>query len=92
VHKPRDVQRARQIGQLRRILILKQVREPLEIISEASQSGPRQWSIRQNLVRQFASLSKKDRLRWLDNCLFLMTHDLLRLHEKILEHYAVDQP
>ena len=32
-----------------------------------------------------------DRLRWLDNFLFIMTPDLLRLHKKILEHCALDQ-
>ncbi len=30
--KPQDVQRAHQIGQLRKILILEQVREPLEVV------------------------------------------------------------
>ncbi len=32
-----------------------------------------------------------DRLRWLDNFLFIMTLDLLRLHQKILEYCALDQ-
>ncbi len=66
-NKPLDVQRGHQIGQLRKILILKQVREPLEVVMGSDQPGSRPWSVRQNLMRQFASLSKMDRLRWLDN-------------------------
>src|SRR5260221_11537150 len=76
-NKPLDVQRGYQIGQLRKILILKQVREPLEVVMVSDQPGSKQWSVRQNLVHQFASLSKMDRLRWLDNFLFIMTPDLL---------------
>ncbi len=85
-NNPLDVQRGHQIGQLRKILILKQVREPLEVVLGSDQPRSRLKSVRQNLVRQFASLSKKDRLRWLDNFLFIMTPDLLKLHKKILEH------
>jgi len=90
-NKPLDVQHAHQIGQLRKILILKQVREPLEVVLGSDQPSSRLTSVRQNLVRQFGSLSKMDRLRWLDNFLFIMTPDLLRLHKKILEHCALDQ-
>src|SRR6266702_4669508 len=90
-NKPLDVQRGHRISQLRKILILKQVREPLEVVLGSDQPEARQWSVRQNLVRQFGSLSKMDRLRWLDNFLFIMTPDLLRLHKKILEYCALDQ-
>src|SRR5712692_1948243 len=90
-NEPLDVHRAHQINQLRKILILKQVREPLEVVMGSDQPGARQWSVRQHLVHQFASLSKMDRLRWLDNFLFIMPPDLLRLHKKILEHCALDQ-
>jgi AAA domain len=90
-NKPLDVQRRNQIVQLREILILKQVREPLEIVNGADQPGERHWSVRQNLVRQFTSLSKLDRLSWLGNFLFILTPDLLRLHKKILEYCALDQ-
>jgi len=90
-NNPLDVQRGHQIGQLRKILILKQVREPLEVVMGSDQPRSRLRSVRQNLVRQFASLSKMDRLRWLDNFLFIMTPDLLKLHKKILEHCALDQ-
>src|SRR5260370_5076550 len=90
-NKPLDVQLGYQIAQLRKILILKQVRGPLEVAMGSDQPGARQWSVRQNLVRQFASLSKMDRLRWLGNFLFIMTPDLLRLHKKILEHCALGQ-
>ncbi len=90
-NKPLDVHRAHQIGQLRKILLLKQVREPLEVVMGSDQPRSRLRSVRQNLMYQFASLSKMDRLRWLDNFLFIMTPDLLRLHKKILEHCALDQ-
>src|SRR2546429_3284725 len=90
-NNPLDVQRGHQIGQLRKILILKQVREPLKVVLRSDQQSSRLKSVRQNLVRQFASLSKMDRLRWLDNFLFIMTPDLLRLHKKVLEHCALDQ-
>lgn len=89
--KPQDVQRAHQIGQLRKILILEQVREPLEVVLESDQLGSRYRSIRQNLVRQFFSLTKLDRLRWLDNFMFIVTPDLSRLHKKIIEHCALGQ-
>ncbi len=89
--KPLGVQRGHQIGQLRKILIMKQMREPLEILIGSDQPEARHRSVRQNLVRQFASLSKMDRLRWLDNFLFIMTPDLLKLHKKILEYCAFDQ-
>ncbi len=90
-NKPLDVQLGYQIAQLRKILILKQVREPLEVAMGSDQPESRQWSVRQNLVRQFASLSKMDRLRWLDNFLFIMTPDFLLLHKKILEYCALGQ-
>src|SRR5712691_11025580 len=81
-NEPLDLQRRHQIGRLRRVLIMKQVREPLEVVMGSDQH----WSVRQNLLRQFASLSKLDRLCWLDTFLFIMTPDLLRLHKKVLEH------
>jgi AAA domain len=89
--KPLDLQRAHQIGQLRKILILEQVREPLEVLLESDQLGFRYRSIRQNLVHQFFSLTKMDRLRWLDNFMFIVTPDLSRLHKKIIGHCALGQ-
>src|SRR5581483_4105596 len=50
--------------------------------------------LRQNLARQFASLSKEDRLLWLNNFLFIMTPDLWKLHEKVkkvLGYYSLGQ-
>ncbi|HCF86310.1 MAG TPA: hypothetical protein DEV72_14035, partial [Ktedonobacter sp.] len=49
-NKPLDVQRGHRISQLRKILILKQVREPLEVVLGSDQPEARQWSVRQNLV------------------------------------------
>lgn len=89
--KPLDIQRGHQISQLRKILILKQVREPLEVVLGSDQPGSRLRSIRQNLISQFASLTKMDRLRWLDNFMFIVTPDLSRLHKKIIEHCALGQ-
>ncbi len=40
-NKPLDVQRGHQIGQLRKILILKQMREPLEIVVGSDQPRSR---------------------------------------------------
>jgi hypothetical protein len=61
-NKPLDVQRGHQIGQLRKILILKQVREPIEVVLGLDQPRSRPRSFRQSLVRQFASLSKIPRI------------------------------
>jgi hypothetical protein len=69
-NKPLDVQRGHQISQLRKILVMRQVREPLEIVVESNLTDARHRSIRQNLAHQFASLSKMDRLFWLDNFLY----------------------
>ncbi len=41
-NKPLDVQRGHQIGQLRKILILKQLREPLEVVMGSDQPRSRQ--------------------------------------------------
>jgi hypothetical protein len=89
--KPLDIQRAHQIGQLRKLLFLEQVKEPLEVVLDTDQTSSRLRSIRQNLVRQFFSLTKMNRLRWLDNFMFIVTPDLSRLHKKIIEHCALGQ-
>src|SRR5712692_7047273 len=60
------------------------------------ESSPFFWQVL-SLRKDFAAnldknwVSKMDRLRWLDNFLFIMPPDLLRLHKKILEHCALDQ-
>ncbi len=83
--KPLDMQRGEQIGRLRKRLKARRLREPLEIVvrSQEGEAGEGYRRVRQNLAVQFAALSKKERLMWLDNFLFIMTPDLWRLHKKV---------
>lgn len=80
-NKRLDIQRGDQIGLLRKRLRVRLVREPLEISTKA-QGGYK--GIQQNLREQFMGLSKEDKLRWLDNFIFMMTPDLWELHEKVI--------
>jgi len=94
INKPLDEQRGNQIGRLRKRLRMRQVREPLEIVVRTEQPGEEYRRIHQNLATQFASLTKSDRLFWLENFLFIMTPDLWRLHEKVqkvLEYCSLGQ-
>ena len=83
--KPLDMQKGEQIGRLRKRLKARRVREPLEIVvsSQESEEGEGYRHVRQNLAAQFATLSKEERLLWLNNFLFIMTPDLWRLHKKV---------
>ncbi|GIK40480.1 MAG: hypothetical protein BroJett011_43130 [Chloroflexota bacterium] len=84
LNKTSDRQRAMQIAGLRRRLQLKLVQQPLEIAAETvKQVGFA--GLRQNLVEQFASLSKAERLLWLHNFLFIVTPDLRQLNDKIAQ-------
>jgi hypothetical protein len=85
INKPLDEQRGNQIGRLRKRLRMRQVREPLEIVIRSDNPGAEYQRIRQNLAAQFVSISKEDRLFWLENFLFIMTPDLWRLHKKVLK-------
>lgn len=79
-NKRLDIQRGDQIGILRRRLRMRLMREPLEI----SANAPGGYKvIQQNLREQFLGLSKEDKLRWLDNFIFIMTPDLWELHKKV---------
>src|SRR5437763_13025379 len=80
---PLDKQRGQQIGRLRKRLKMRPVREPLEIAAQSIETEEGYRLLRHNLVRKFVSLSKEDRLLWLDNFLFIMTPDLWKLHEKV---------
>ncbi len=75
-------QEGAQIGSLRRRLLLRQVRRPLEISPEQVRriTYP---VLRQHLVEQFAKLSPDERLLWLNNFLFIMTPDVRQLNDKI---------
>ncbi len=75
-------QKAAQIAGLRRRLRLQQVKEPIEIAPKTIERAG--YSVlRQNLVQQFAGLSREERLLWLNNFLFIMTPDLRQLNDKI---------
>jgi hypothetical protein len=75
-------QKAAQIASLRRRLRLQQVQKPLEISTDSVvQVG--YPLLRRHLVQQFATLTTKERLLWLNNFLFIMTPDLRRLNDKI---------
>jgi len=75
-------QEGAQIGSLRRRLLLRQVRSPLEISPEKVNriTYP---ILRQHLVEQFVRLSPEERLLWLNNFLFIMTPDVRQLNDKI---------
>jgi AAA domain len=85
--KPLDEQRGHQIGRLRKRIKIRRVREPLQIAFEAQENneGEGYRIVRQNLMTQFAALSKEDRLLWLDNFLFIMTPELWGLHKKVMK-------
>ncbi len=72
-----------QIGWLRRRLRMNLVKEPLEIRFDLVSRPEGYKSLRESLVRQFASLSKEQKRRWLQNLLFIMTPDLRNLDDKI---------
>src|SRR5258708_23149104 len=75
-NKPLDRQRGNQIGRFRKRLRMMRVREPLEIAAKSLETEEAYRRLKENLARQFLSLSKEDRLLWLDNFLFIMTPDL----------------
>ena len=74
-------QEGAQIGSLRRRLLLRQVRRPLEISPEQviKITYP---VLRQHLVEQFVCLTPEERLLWLNNFLFIMTPDVRQLNDK----------
>src|SRR6266581_3297678 len=92
--KPLDKQLGKQIGSFRKRLRMKRVKEPLDIAASSLESEEAYRHLKENLSRQFLSLSKEERLFWLDNFLFIMTSDLWKLHakvKKVLGHYSLGQ-
>lgn len=77
-----DLQKAAEIGRLRRRLELQQVRIPFEIPVEIIQEMGYE-ALHRELVTQYTQLSKAERLLWLNNFLFLLTPELRELKEKI---------
>lgn len=92
--KPLDKQIGKQIGSFRKRLKMRRVREPLQIAAQSLETEEAYRLLKENLATQFLSLSKEDRLLWLDNFLFIMTQDLWKLHEKVkkvLGYYSLGQ-
>jgi hypothetical protein len=92
--KPLDKQLGKQIGSFRKRLKMKRVKEPLEIAATSYESEETYQQLKENLSRQFLSLSKGERLFWLDNFLFILTPDLWKLHakvKKVLGHCSLGQ-
>ena len=92
--KPLDKQLGKQIGSFRKRLKMKRVKEPLDIAATSLESDEAYRCLKENLSRQFLSLSKAECLFWLDNFLFVMTPDLWKLHakvKKVLGHYSLGQ-
>src|SRR6266550_1096609 len=77
-----DIQKSAEIAALRNRLELQQVRIPLEISPETVKAIG-YMKLRQHLVTQFVQLTQEERLLWLNNFLFILTHDLRRLNDKI---------
>jgi hypothetical protein len=77
-----ELQQASHIANVRRRMEMTLVKTPLSI-PESVLVGLGVRRIRELLAQQFASLSKQERLLWLNSFIFLMTSDLQRLDEKI---------
>jgi hypothetical protein len=80
--KPLQLQQAAHLSNLRRRMAMTLVKEPLTIPEQTLKDYgvPR---IRQHLAQQFVSLTKEERLLWLNAFIFLFTHDLRQLDHKI---------
>lgn len=80
--KPLDAQQAVGIDIVRERLEWQRLKAPLEIVvSDVEQCGF--GPLREHLVRQFASLTRSEKLRWLTNFIFIMTPDLREVSEKV---------
>lgn len=77
-----ELQQAMHISNLRRRMAMMLVRQPLSLPENVLKNlGVR--TIRDQLVQQFACLTREDRLLWLNSFLFFMTADLRKLDDKI---------
>jgi len=77
-------QRGVQLDTLQHRLWLTMVQEPLEIsVQIITRTG--YDAVRANLIRQFAGLTKEDKILWMHNFLFIMTPDLRILYDKIVK-------
>jgi len=82
-----DQQKAVQIAQLGHRIRMMRVRQPLVILpgdhTTEEEAKAEVAATRANLARQYAGLSKEERLLWLLNFIFVMTPDLLALLRRI---------
>lgn len=88
-----DVQRGAQIDTMRRRLRMQLVQQPLEVTAGVVRRVG-YGVLRAHLARQFAALSREERLLWLQNFLFIMTPQIRGLSDKIarvLDHRALGQ-
>ena len=77
-----ELQQSVHIANLRRRMEMTLVKQPLSIPeSVLKHLGVRM--IREQFARQFVSLTKEERLLWLNSFLFFMTADLRKLDDKI---------
>jgi hypothetical protein len=77
-----QLQQANHIANVRRRMAMTLVKTPLSVPeSVLLRLGVRR--IRELMASQFASLTKEERLLWLNSFIFLMTSDLQQLDEKI---------
>lgn len=79
-----QLQQAVHISNLRRRMEMILVRQPLSI-PEGVLKNLGVETVRSLLARQFASLTREERLLWLNSFLFFMTADLRKLDEKIAQ-------
>ncbi len=77
-----DIQKGVQIANMRQRIRMKLVWHPIEIAPSILEKAGYN-AFRENLQRQFARLSKEERLLWLQNFMFIMTPDLRKLNDKI---------
>lgn len=81
-NRPTFEQEGMQFASLRKRGSMKLVKRPLyispDLVKEVGYD-----TLRESLVRQFATLSKEERLLWLTNFYFILTPDLCQLNDKI---------
>jgi Bacterial TniB protein len=79
-----ELQQSVHISNVRRRMAMTLVKQPLSIPESVLKNlGVRM--IREQFAQQFASLTKEERLLWLNSFLFFMTADLRKLDDKIMK-------
>lgn len=81
--KPGSVVRGAQLARWQQRLRRTMIQSPLHIAASLTEEMG-YTAIRQHLYEQFAMLSRSERLRWLQNFMFLLTPELRALDEKIM--------